>query len=105
MSYGEPSRELLDLTQSMLSAAEKGDWGEVEKIEMRRQSALQRLAAEISTTNSDTAIDTIVAQMRDVLSLNYRMMDLGRQTKAELVKAMGGLNQGRKAVNAYHGIG
>ena len=104
MSDSEPSRELLDLTQTMLSAAEKGDWKQVEKIEIQRQATLQRLAAVISAQNPNTAFDTIISQMRNVLSLNNRMMDLGRQTKAELTKAMGGLNQGRKAVNAYHGI-
>lgn len=104
MSFSEPSIELLNLTQTMLLAAEKGDWDQVEKIEIQRQSALQRLASVINAPNSETALDTMIEQMRDALSLNDRMMALGRQAKAELAKAMGGLNQGRKAVNAYHGI-
>ena len=92
---------LLSLTKSMLSAAEAGDWDNVETMELKRQAVLQKLQAAISVPVGRASRDMLTIQLRAVLSLNDRLLALGQQAKAELVNAIGGLNQGRKAVHAY----
>lgn len=104
MSYSAPSAELLSLSQTMLLAVEAGDWDKVGKIEVQRQAVLKKVKAEIAVPGSETSIDAIADDMREVLSLNKRMIALGERVKAGLVEAMGGLSQGRKAVNAYYGV-
>lgn len=103
MSYMLPSRELLDMTQTMLLAAEAGDWEKVGKIEVARQVVLKRLEARIGTPEGKSSVD-IVNHIQEVLSINKRIIDLGQRVKTELAEAMGGIRQGRKAVNAYYGI-
>ena len=104
MSGAPHSVDLLSLTQAMLSAAEAGNWEEVGKIEVQRQLALKSLEDIISTREAEISVDAVVKHIGEILSLNKRMIDLADQAKTELAKAMGGLHQGRKAVNAYHGI-
>ena len=104
MSNSAPSAQLLCLSQAMLLAVEAGDWNKVREIDVQRQSALEQVKTEIAAPGSETSIDAIADDMREVLSLNKRMIAVGEKVKMELVEAMGGLSQGRKAVNAYHGV-
>lgn len=104
MSNSAPSAQLLALSQDMLLAVEAGDWNKVREIDLRRQSVLKQVKAEIADPSKEAAIDAIADDMREVLSLNKRMIAVGEKVKMELVEAMGGLSQGRKAVNAYYGV-
>ena len=105
MSYSTSSRELLNLTQAMLLAAEAGEWEELGKLEVQRQLALKGLNATNLSPEEGGSVNIIAAHIREILSLNKRIIDLSEQGKAKLAQAMGGLHQGRKAVNAYHEIG
>ena len=98
-----PGAELLSLSQSMLSAVEEGDWGKVAEIEPRRQKVLAMVKDQIASRQSDASIEIIAGQMREVLSLNKRMIAIGEKSKAGLLESMSGLAQGRKAVKAYYG--
>ena len=104
MSVTVTSAELLNLTQAMLSAAEVGNWGEVTKLEVQRQAVVRKLEATINATGVETSIDAIANDLREVLSINTRMLALGEQVRSELAGSMSGLRQGRKAVNAYYGM-
>ena len=104
MSSTIPSEKLLNLTQAMLLAAEAGNWDEVRKMEMQRQAVLGNLQAIISAPDRETYLEAMADDVREVLSMNKRMLDLGLQVKGELAGVMDGLRQGRKAVDAYHGI-
>ena len=95
--------ELVSLSQAMLSAIEGSDWTKVAEIETRRQKVLVMVKDQIASPQSDATIETIAEQMREVLSLNKRMIELGEKSKADLLETMGGLTQGRKAVKAYYG--
>ena len=98
------SKELLNLTQAMLAAAEAGDWAEVARFETRRQAMLRKLEATISATGIETSRDAIANDLREILSINTRVLALGEQVKSELAGSMSGLRQGRKAVDAYYGM-
>ena len=104
MSNSTSSEELLSLSQAMLLAVEAGDWNKVREIDLQRQSVLKQVKAEIADPGNEASIDAIADEMREVLSLNKRMIAVGEKVKMELVEAMGGLSQGRKAVNAYYGV-
>ena len=105
MSYCVSYRKLLSLTQAMLLAAEAGDWEEVVNIEVQRQLALKGLDVTISFPEEGVSVDIIAGHIREILSLNKRIIDLSEQGKVKLAQAMGGLHQGRKAANAYHELG
>ena len=98
------SKKLLNLTQAMLVAAEAGNWGEVAKFETRRQAILRKLEATINSTDIETSRDAIANDLREVLSINTRVLVLGEQVRSELAGSMSGLRQGRKAVDAYYGM-
>lgn len=104
MSNSAPSAQLLCLSQAMLLAVEAGDWNKVREIDLQRQSVLTQVKAEIAAPGNEAAIDAIADNMREVLSLNKRMIAVGEKVKTGLMEAVGGLSQGRKAVNAYHGV-
>jgi len=98
-----PGAELLSLSQAMLSAVEEGDWGKVAEIEPCRQKVLAVVKDQIASPQSDASMEIIAEQMREVLSLNKRMIAIGEKSKASLMESMSGLAQGRKAVKAYYG--
>ena len=100
----DPSRELLSLTHAMLLAAKDGAWEDVGDMEAQRQALLAKLEAVISAPGGDEFVDIVANNIREILLLNSRMMDLSQQIKAELGKAMVGLSKGRKAVSAYYGL-
>ena len=100
----DPSRELLRLTHAMVLAAKEGAWEEVGEMETQRQALLAKLEAVISALGCDEFVVTITNNMREILLLNSRMLDLGQEIKAELAKAIIGLSKGRKAVSAYYGV-
>ena len=103
MSITVSSKELLNLTQTMLSVAEAGNWDEVAKLETQRQAVLRGLEITINATGIGTSMDSITDDLREVISINKRMLGLGEQAKTELAETMSGLRQGRNAVNAYYG--
>jgi len=98
------SKDLLKLTQTMLSVAEAGDWEEVAKLEVQRQAVLRKYDAAIKSTGVQTGMDATAKDLREVLLLNKRMLALGEQVRSDLAKSMSGLRQGRNAVNAYYAI-
>ena len=98
----DPSRELLRLTHAMVLAAKEGAWEEVGEMETQRQALLAKLEAVISALGCDEFV--VTNNMREILLLNSRMLDLGQEIKAELAKAIIGLSKGRKAVSAYYGV-
>lgn len=102
MSDNSVSEALLSLSQAMLAAATANEWNEVGKLEMQRQALLEKVEAEIAAGGSD--IVALGDLLRKVLALNKRMIALGERSRAELLEAMGGLSQGRKAVNAYYSV-
>ena len=104
MSVTVSSKELLNLTQAMLSVAEAGNWDEVAKLEIQRQAVLRRLEASIKATGVETTLDAIADDFREVLSINKRMLVLGEQARSQLAGTMSGLHHGRNAVNAYYGV-
>ena len=74
-------------------------------METRRRALLNKLETEMAASGSGgTSAAVIADHMRAVLALNRRMIALGERSKTELLEAMGGLTQGRKAVNAYYGV-
>ena len=98
------SKELLNLSQEMLSVAEAGNWNEVAKLETRRQALLRKFELTINSTGVETSTEVIANDLREVILINKRMLDLGETVKADLAKSMSGLHQGRNAVNAYYGM-
>jgi len=104
MSVTVSSKELLNLTQTMLSIAEAGNWDEVAKLEGQRQALVRRLEAALNATGVETSIYAIENDLREVLSINKHMLALGEQVRSDLAGSMNGLRQGRKAVNAYYGM-
>jgi Flagellar protein FliT len=105
MSYTFLSRELLSVTQAMLSAAEEGDWKKVGRIEVERQAVLGKLdQAGINTADNESSATLITDNIQEALSLNNRMIDLGQKVRGQLLEKMGGVRQGRKAMKVYYGI-
>ena len=104
MSSKASSGELLKLTHRMLSAAEAGKWEEVRKIDVRRQMIIQELGAVLNNLSDAISCEAIAGDLREALSVNSRLVDIGQRAKNELAASLGGLSQGRRAVKAYHGI-
>ena len=105
MSRSTPAKELLSLTHAMVAAAEGGDWGEVEKIETRRQHVLKDLGVMNGGSVDLTTATDMSNQISEVLVLNKRIMALCLRARSEMADAISGLNRSRKAIHAYHGIG
>lgn len=101
MSHLDPSADLLKLTQDMLASAESGSWDNVGAIEAQRQIILKNLDSVIFNTSNENTLIAIRDRIQEVLSLNVRIVDLGKHAKTSLTSTINGLTQGRKAVNAY----
>jgi len=96
------TEEILKLTQSMLEAAQKSQWNEVQVQERRRQVLLHDLHLnEVSEGNGGQAI---AANLEHTMDLNDQLVDLGVQARSELEENMGTLRRGRKANLAYTGV-
>lgn len=101
MSHLDPSADLLKLTLDMLASAESGRWEDVGAIEAQRQIILKKIDLVIGNTSNENSLTDIKDRIQEVLSLNMRIIDLGKQAKTDLTSTINGLTQGRKAVNAY----
>ena len=96
--------DLLQITRSMLAAAETANWEKIEEMEAQRKVILKKLAATIDFLDwQGYSSEVIDKHMREVLALNNRIIDLGLQAKVELAEIIGNIQRGRKAMNVYYG--
>jgi len=97
--------DLLQITRSMLAAAETANWEKIEEMEVQRKVLLKKLAATIDSLEDwqGYSSEVIDKHMREVLALNNRIIDLGLQAKVELAEIIGNIQRGRKAMNVYYG--
>ena len=95
--------DLLQITRSMLAAAETANWEKIEEMEVQRKVLLKKLAATIDSLDwQGYSSEVIDKHMREVLALNNRIIDLGLQAKVELAEIIGNIQRGRKAMNVYY---
>lgn len=99
-----PERESFDAfvqtTREMLALAQQGEWETVTRLQAERQ---QRLEAYFEIPVPPPLADEVAAGIREMLELDRRVMDLGRQGMDELTRKMGDLRVGRRAQQAYGG--
>jgi len=97
--------DLLQITRSMLAAAETANWEKIEEMEAQRKVLLKKLADTIDSLEDwqGYSSEVIDKHMREVLALNNRIIDLGLQAKVELAEIIGNIQRGRKAMNVYYG--
>ena len=96
----EPFDAFVQTTRDMLALAQQGEWETVTRLQAERQ---QRLEAYFQTPVPPALADEVAAGIREMLELDRRVMDLGRQGMDELARKMGGLRIGRRAQRAYGG--
>lgn len=96
------SSDLLSITKDMIRAAETGRWEDVTTLENQRRIMLIKFESEINNERNKLPIEYVNENVREILSLNNRMIELCDGIKAELSNAIGGLLKGRKAINAYY---
>ena len=87
-----------ELTQAMLSAAEREDWEEVAHIETVRGDAIVACCAGLGA-HGDVA--AVVDGIRAVLAMDQRIMRLATATMTDLQDELGMLRSGRVALQAY----
>ena len=95
----EQSREILNLSRSMLNAAEATEWNIVEAKEKQRQSILSVLNIREGMANELSGEAAL--NLQEAGELNQRIINLGLNQKAELAKMIGIVHRGRKATQAY----
>lgn len=95
----DKSREILNLSRSMLKAAEAAEWNIVEAKEKQRQNLLSDL--NISEDMTREFSGEISANLQEAGELNQRIINLGLSERTELAKMIGIVHRGRKAAQAY----
>ena len=99
VDYLSVTAEILNLTRSMLKAAQAAEWEKVQKQEKRRQVLLKQLPSsnDLATVLGRDA----VVNLEVTVQLNARLIELGDQVKDDLRKEINLLQRGRKANLAY----
>lgn len=87
-----------ELTQAMLSAAEREDWEKVAHIEAVRGDAIVACCADLGAHGNVAAV---VDGIRLVLAMDQRIMRLATATMTDLQDKLGVLRSGRVALQAY----
>ena len=94
--------EIVLLSQTMLLSADDHQWEAVAECEFRRRELLTRFF-EQPTEEQDAA--QVAAAIKDILRLNQRIGELGRQCQDQLGNEIQANKAGRTASAAYHGCG
>ena len=117
--YLAMTETLLDLSRSMVEAAQAEAWDQVREQELRRQDLLRRLHASGAARGGDageildearcrimemSARKKAAANLTEIAALNARLVTLGVRATAELNKSISLLQRGRTANRAYHGL-
>lgn len=90
--------EIVRLSKEMLDRAGQLEWDEVVPLEVRRKQLVMECFRE-PTPEQDAA--EVAAAIREILSLNQQVAELGKQCQAELGTEIHTHNRGRAASSAY----
>lgn len=99
--YLSITEEILQLTRSMVEAAQASDWGKVQAQEELRQTMITKLGTGFRGVTAENKGE-IAAKLEETAALNMRLVALGRKAQDELAKGIGELQRGRKANRAYN---
>ncbi len=94
--------EIVALTRAMLEAARSAQWDAVQGQERQRQVLMTNLRVEGLPEGRERGM--VMANLQEAAALNTELAELSTLARAELEKAMGVLQRGRRANLAYHGI-
>jgi len=87
--------ELVELSRSLLSAAEREDFGSLDELKKRRDSLLYRLVEE------DWAPEVLGPVLRQVKEMEEAIVAILERERDRTVAKMSRLRTGRKAVKSY----
>jgi hypothetical protein len=85
----------------MLMQAQCDAWEQVDALERDRKRLVSQ---EVARGDSTEAHLEIQACLKNIIELNDKVIALTLARRAELVKQLGYLNQGRKANQVYRGL-
>ena len=91
----------VELSNSMLSAAETGDWEKVSQIESQRMPLLK---AAFPVQGSEARMPGIEQKMRQILVIDERIKVLAESARKALGRSAGKLSQGRQMARAYKSV-
>lgn len=94
--------KILELTTSMLDAARKGDWEQVQSIEQQRKKIFEQTFPLDPDSLSDAAI--VARQVQKISDMDKETMTLVTAGSKELSGLINKISAGRHAVNAYRDV-
>jgi len=92
--------QILALSRDMLAKAGDHDWGLVAEIETRRRELVMRCFQQPAEQQYATEV---AAAIKEILSLNQAITDLGRRYQEQLSSEINSSKLGRTASAAYLG--
>lgn len=92
--------ELVSMSETLLAAAEAGDWTRACALQPERRACLEAFFAD---PEAGLARDTIADAIRHILALDARVADLALQRRQDILAEAGALRQGHAARRAYAG--
>jgi hypothetical protein len=93
----DPLSDIVVLSETMLSCAERGEWLELADLEAKRHA----LIAAAMQPPEAAARDSYVQAARRILALDQRTLALAQAGHSALAKQLQSINTGRNAVQAY----
>ncbi len=90
--------QLLASGRQMLAVAGDGDWGKATELQADCQRRAHALFEQTISVEDAAAVADVVEQLKAMHDEVMRLCSLARE---DSMQAIGGLNQGRQAVNEY----
>lgn len=94
----EQLKEIVRLSREMLDRAGRLEWDKIAPLEARRKQLVMECFRE--PTQESDATEVAVA-IKEILSLNHQVTELGKQCQAQLGTEIHVHNRGRAATSAY----
>lgn len=93
------AQTVLRLSQTMLAAAQQQEWQEFAALEKERSQVMNQL---FSHPQMSLALDYITDTLQRVIDLDRSSIEIGQGVQDRLADELTTLNQGRRAITAYH---
>ncbi len=94
----EQLKEIVHLSREMLERAGQLEWDKIVPLETRRKQLVMQ-CFRAPTPESDAA--EVAAAIKEILSLNQQVTELGKQCQTQLGTEIHAHNRGRVASSAY----
>ncbi len=93
---------LLQLTETLKSHLERGNWGAAAELEQERRSLVERV---FDVAPDAAELPVLTATLREVVRLNDELIGLAEHRRRAIARELDLLAVGREASRAYGGAG